>query len=70
MNDSDRQLGKDRDAYQRLRGAGAQPRSVDGSADVERTAESPLQVAMGDRYMAGTEAKLDEAREVMADLNL
>jgi len=40
----DRQLGKDRDAYKRLRQNGLQPKRVDGSARVEQTANTTAQV--------------------------
>jgi len=39
INDKDRVLDKDLDAYQRLRRNGVQPRKIDGAAKVEKRAE-------------------------------
>jgi hypothetical protein len=47
INNKDRVLDKDLDAYQRLRRNGVQPRKIDGSAKVEKRAEEKWQVETG-----------------------
>ena len=47
INDKDRVLDKDLDAYQRLRRNGVQPRKIDGAAKVEKRAEEKWQVETG-----------------------
>ena len=39
MNDKERQLGKDLDAYKRIRKTGGQPTKIDGSAKLEKIAD-------------------------------
>lgn len=51
----EQQLAKDRDAYARLRSEGLQPRTVEGSAEIEATADHRHEIEMGhvfpkDRY--------------------
>lgn len=66
----EQQLAKDRDAYARLRAEGLQPRSVEGSAALEATADHRHEIEMGhafpaDRYpdRAETWKKVDEGLE-------
>ena len=47
INDKDRVLDKDLDAYQRLRRNGVQPRKIVGAAKVEKRAEEKWQVETG-----------------------
>ena len=47
INEKDRVLDKDLDAYKRLRQDGVQPRKIDGSANVEKRAEEKWQVETG-----------------------
>jgi len=63
-------LSRDRDAYARLRAEGLQPRTVEGSAEVEATADHRHEIEMGhvfpkDRYpdRAGTWKKVDDGLE-------
>ena len=39
MNSKERQLGKDLDAYKRIRKTGGQPMKIDGSAKIEKTVD-------------------------------
>jgi len=66
----EQQLARDRDAYRRLRAEGLQPRTVEGSAEIEATADHRHEIEMGhvfpkDRYpdRAGTWAKVDDGLE-------
>lgn len=66
----EQQLAKDRDAYARLRAEGLQPRTVEGSADLEATTDHRHEIEMGhvfpaDRYpdRAETWKKVDEGLE-------
>lgn len=43
-------LARDRDAYARLRREGLQPRTVDGSAELEATADHRHEVEMGHTF--------------------
>lgn len=45
--ESERQLGRDRDAYKRLRRNGLQPKTLTGAAHLERHAETKHEVEMG-----------------------
>jgi len=47
INQKDRVLEKDLDAYKRLRQEGLQPKAIDGSAEVEKRAEYKWQVETG-----------------------
>ena len=47
INHKDKVLEKDLDAYKRLRQEGLQPKSIDGSAQVEKRAEYKWQVETG-----------------------
>jgi hypothetical protein len=47
INQKDKILEKDLDAYKRLRSEGLQPKAIDGSAQVEQKAEYKWQVETG-----------------------
>lgn len=47
INQKDKVLEKDLDAYKRLRQEGLQPKAIDGSAQVEKRAEYKWQVETG-----------------------
>jgi len=47
INQKDKVLEKDLDAYKRLRQEGLQPKSIDGSAEVEKRANYKWQVETG-----------------------
>jgi hypothetical protein len=47
INRKDKVLEKDLDAYKRLRQEGLQPKSIDGSAEVEKRANHKWQVETG-----------------------
>lgn len=47
INEKDKKLDKDLDAYKRLRQEGLQPKNIDGSAEVEKRAEYKWQVETG-----------------------
>jgi hypothetical protein len=47
INQKDKKLEKDLDAYKRLRTEGLQPKAIDGSAEVEKRAEYAWQVETG-----------------------
>lgn len=48
----EQQLARDRDAYARLRREGLQPRTVGGSAELERTADHRHEIEMGHAFPA------------------
>jgi len=47
INQKDKKLEKDLDAYKRLRSEGLQPKAIDGSAEAEKRAEHAWQVETG-----------------------
>lgn len=47
INQKDKVLEKDLDAYKRLRNEGLQPKAIDGSAEVEKRANYKWQVETG-----------------------
>lgn len=63
-NAQDARWDEDMPAYKRLRKEGLQPKSVDGSRDVERNATDALEVTMG-RPLG---KHLSEAKELHAEL--
>lgn len=58
-------LDKDLEAYKRLRHDGLQPRSVDGSAKLETTVESHMDIDYGDRL---SQERIRENKNLIADI--
>jgi hypothetical protein len=61
----DRQWDKDMEAYRRLRYQGVQPRSIDGSAVLEKGAETNIEVEYGQVL---TTAQRKQTVSLMADM--
>lgn len=59
----EKRLSKDLDAYQRIRRSGIQPKTIDGSAELEARANSRLEVEMGHLF---TKEEWPKAKEGMA----
>lgn len=60
--DKDRAVGRDMEAYKRMRNAGLQPTNVLGAADVEAKAQSKVEVETGIIMSS------DTSRELAADI--
>jgi hypothetical protein len=63
-------LDKDLGAYKRLRDNGLQPRSVDGSADVERHVTSQFDIDLGRVVKPEHKTQVMEGMEMARDLGL
>lgn len=70
-NSKDVKLGKDREAYKRLRADGLQPGHVGGSAHLEKHATLPIEVEYGHVFKTPTgKALAREAVERSRDLGI
>lgn len=58
-------LDKDLEAYYRLRHDGLQPRKIDGSAKLEVTVDSPMDIDYGDRL---TKEQIRKNRQLIGDI--
>lgn len=63
--DREVKLDKDLEAYKRLRHDGLQPRSVDGSAKLETTVESHMDIDYGDCL---SQERIRENKNLIADI--
>lgn len=65
---ADSQLGDDRDAYRRMRRGGYQPRTIDGSAEMEQRAESQMELDMGKIIPEARRRKIQDGLDQAADI--
>lgn len=66
----EKQLSKDLDAYQRIRRQGIQPRTIDGSAELEGRANNRLEMEMGHLFPSKDEwAKAKEGMARAEEIN-
>jgi hypothetical protein len=63
---ADKKLDKDRDAYQRIRRNGEQPRAVQGSSELERTATESFEIKTGVTMRDSQQRR--HARSLFADM--
>lgn len=63
----DRTLTRDREAYHRLRMEGLQPKSVNGSADLEKRADTKFEVESG-RLYPGEAKKIEEGEARVVEI--
>lgn len=63
INNTEATWDKDMPAYKRMRGAGLQPKSIDGAAEIESKATDPMEVEMGRLMTAGEKETLKAVKE-------
>lgn len=68
---TDEKWAPDMDAYARLRSNGLQPKGIDGSATLEKHAETQLEVEMGHLFKNKKERKQAElGMEIASDMRM